>query len=109
MEIQFKNIDSRGIKLFIEQNGKEIARAYLYLLHNDLHKEPFGYMEDVFVDESLRGQGIGTRIVKELIEKARESGCYKLICTSRYENKKAHELYLKLGFKDCGNEFRINF
>lgn len=109
MDIQFKNIDSRGIKLFIEQDGKEIARAYLYLLHNDLHKEPFGYMEDVFVDESLRGQGIGTEIVRVLIQKARESGCYKLICTSRYENTKAHELYSRLGFKDHGKEFRIDF
>lgn len=109
MEIQFKTTQANSIKLFIEENGKEIARAYLYILKNDLHNEPFGFMEDVFVDESLRGQGIGSKIVLALIDKAREIGCYKLICTSRYENKKVHELYLKLGFKDRGNEFRIDF
>lgn len=26
----------------------EVARAYLYLMYNDLHSEPFGLMEDVF-------------------------------------------------------------
>jgi len=108
MEIKKKSVAGKGVKLFVQDKGKEIARAYLYILKNDLHKEPFGFMEDVFVDEKYRSQGLGTLLVKEIVKEARKSGCYKLIATSRYERSKVHELYLKLGFADYGKEFRMN-
>ncbi|HBX16020.1 MAG TPA: GNAT family N-acetyltransferase, partial [Candidatus Magasanikbacteria bacterium] len=47
MKIQQKKITTRGIKFFIKDGKKEIGRAYLYILKNDLHKEPFGFLEDV--------------------------------------------------------------
>lgn len=107
--INKKEVESKRIRFSIEEDGKEIAHAYLYLMKNDLHKQPFGLMEDVFVDESLRGKGHGTKIVKELIKEAKKQNCYKLIATSRYNRPKVHELYKELGFKDWGKEFRIDF
>jgi GNAT superfamily N-acetyltransferase len=99
----------RGIRIFIEDKGKEVAHAYLYFIQNDLKPKRYGLMEDVFVDESLRGQGIGTKLVKKIIKLAKENDCYKLIGTSRYEREKVHALYERLGFKDWGKEFRIDF
>lgn len=109
MEIQTKEISASGVKLFVEKDGKEVARAYLYLMTNDLHNHPFGFMEDVMVDESLRGQGIGTEIVNALVAEAKRRGCYKIIATSRHSRPKVHELYESLGWKDHGKEFRIDF
>ena len=108
MEIKQKIINAQAIKFFIEDDGKEIARAYLYILKNN-HEQPFGFMEDVFVDENFRSQGLGTKLLEELIRKARQNNCYKLIGTSRYERPKVHNLYIGLGFKDWGKEFRIDF
>ena len=76
---------------------------------NSLHEEPFGLLEDVYVDESLRGQKPGTEIVNAVIAEAKVRGCYKLIATSRYTRPRVHELYIRLGFKDHGNEFRMDF
>ncbi|MFA5076624.1 MAG: GNAT family N-acetyltransferase [Patescibacteria group bacterium] len=109
MEIQQQKITAEGVKFFIEADGKEVGRAHLYIMKNALHPEPFGLMEDVFVDESLRGQGMGTELVKQLIAKAKELGCYKLVATSRHSRPKVHELYERLGFKNHGSEFRIDF
>ena len=109
MEILTKEIKANGIKLFMKKGNREIARTYLYLLKNDLHKEPFGFLEDVFVDEEFRGEGLGTTIVTAAIEEAKKQKCYKLICTSRYTKPKVHELYMKLGFQDQGKEFRMDF
>ena len=109
MDIQKQTISVSGIKLFIEDDGKEVARAFLYLLKNDLHEEPFGFMEDVFVEENFSSQGLGTKIVEELIKVAKENNCYKLIATSRYARPKVHVMYERLGFKDQGKEFRIDF
>lgn len=109
MNIKQKTINALGIKLYIEDGGREVARAYLYILKNDLHNEPFGFMEDVFVDENYRSQGLGTKIIKELIKLARQNKCYKLIGTSRQERPKVHRWYLNFGFKNRGKEFRIDF
>lgn len=109
LKLRKKEISSKGIRFSLEENGKKIARAFLYLMKNDLHPEPFGFMEDVFVQEEFRGKGYGEKIVRALIEEARKKGCYKLICTSGHSRDNVHELYKKLGFCERGIEFRINF
>ena len=109
MDIKKKKISGYGIKFYVEENGKEVGRAYLYVMNNDLHDEPFGLMEDVYIDESLRGKGMGTKLVEGLVAEAKKIGCYKLIATSRYERERVHQLYGRLGFKDWGKEFRLDF
>jgi len=110
MNISQSEARSEGIRFSAQDDsGKEVARAFLYLMYNDLHKEPFGLLEDVEVDGSMRGQGIGTELVKSVIDAARERGCYKLIATSRHARPKVHELYERIGFENHGIEFRINF
>ena len=97
------------MKIILQENGLQIGRGFLFLLHNDLHAEPFGLMEDIFVEEAFRGKGHGQKITQAIIEEAKKRGCYKLICTSRFNNERAHQLYEKLGFQKQGNEFRMNF
>ena len=109
MDVVSKKIAAQGIRFSVSADGAEVARAYLYFMHNDLHQEPFGLMEDVYVDESQRGGGVGTRLVNEIVAAAKENGCYKLVATSRDSRPKVHELYRRLGFSDHGREFRINF
>lgn len=109
METMVLAVDAYGVKFSVEEDGKEIGRAYLYVLRNELHERPFGLLEDVFVEDSFRGRGFGSDLVKSVIEDARKKDCYKLICTSRYAKSKVHDLYLSLGFVDHGKEFRMDF
>jgi len=108
MEIQTKPVTATGIRLSVSVNDLEIARAYLYVMRNNLHDEPFGLLEDVYVDENYRAQGVGSELVKKVIEIAKEKNCYKIIATSRTSRSKVHELYKRLGFEEYGVEFRIN-
>ena len=103
-----KESKSYAIKVTAEENGKILGRARLYVMFNDLHEEPFGFLEDVFVEEGNRGKGVGTALVNAAIAEAKKQKCYKIICTSRYTSTKVHDLYMKLGFKDHGKEFRID-
>jgi GNAT superfamily N-acetyltransferase len=110
MEINQRPSRAEGVRFSIDRDGREVARAYLYLAENDLHPGRwFGLLEDVFVDESGRGRGLGTALVRHVIEEARRRGCYKLIATSRHERTRVHDLYRQLGFEDWGREFRLNF
>ncbi|QQS61106.1 MAG: GNAT family N-acetyltransferase [Candidatus Moraniibacteriota bacterium] len=104
-----QELSAQGFRFSFSQEGHEIARARLYILRNDLHEKPFGFMEDVFVQEFVRGKGWGKKLIEVVREKAREMGCYKLIATSREERESVHILYKKFGFKQRGKEFRIDF
>lgn len=98
-----------GQRFGVVSDGVEVAHAYLYVLKNDLHSDPFGLLEDVFVGSDMRGQGVGSELVRKVIAAAKEADCYKLIATSRTKRQKVHDLYIKLGFMDYGKEFRIDF
>lgn len=101
----------RGVRFSIRESEREVGRAYLYLLRNDLHPEPFGLLEDVFVAPEYRGGGQGNNLVRAVIERARDEGCYKLVATSRNDGTRdaVHTWYKRLGFEEYGTEFRMNF
>jgi|SRR3989344_1971178 len=109
MDINFsKENKSYAVKITVEEDGMILGSAYLYIMFNDLHKEPFGFLENVFVNEENRGRGIGSKLVEASILEAKKQNCYKIICTSRYKNAEIHKFYNKFGFKDYGKEFRID-
>lgn len=100
--------DCYAVKITFQENGQEVGRARLYIIYDDVHKEPHGLLEDVFVNESQRGLGLGTQLIETAIDEAKKIGCYKIICTSRYSREKIHVWYEKLGFKNYGVEFRMD-
>jgi len=109
MKIKKKEMEVKGIRFSTEVDGKEVARAFLYILFNDLHEEPFGFLEDVHVDKSQRRKGIATQLLNQVINDAKKRGCYKIVATSRHARPEVHRLYKRIGFKDQGIEFRLDF
>lgn len=101
-----EQLNALGFKFSIEDGGNEVARTRLYILKNDLHKEPFGFIEDVWVHPDHRGQGIAGRLVEAARKKAAEYNCYKIILTTRFKKRKVCAWYGRLGFKTHGFELR---
>jgi ribosomal protein S18 acetylase RimI-like enzyme len=67
-----------------------------------LYQIPTGlkaWIEDVVVDESARGQGIGEALNTAAIEEARRRGAKDLSLTSRPSREAANRLYQRLGFQ----------
>jgi ribosomal protein S18 acetylase RimI-like enzyme len=56
------------------------------------------WIEDVVVDESARGQGIGELLTREALQRAREAGARTVDLTSRPSRVAAGRLYERLGF-----------
>ncbi len=56
-------------------------------------------LEDVVVDEKCRGQGIGEKLTRTIIERARREGASSIYLTSQETRVAAHRLYEKVGFK----------
>jgi len=56
-------------------------------------------IEDVVVDEAMRGKGIGEALVREALRLAREDGADSVALTSSPRREAANWLYQKVGFK----------
>jgi len=57
------------------------------------------WIEDVVVDESARGMGIGKSLTLKAIEVAKEAGAKSVNLTSRPSREAANKLYQRVGFK----------
>jgi ribosomal protein S18 acetylase RimI-like enzyme len=55
-------------------------------------------IEDVVVDESARGKGLGEQLVKEALRLAKERGARSVSLTSRPDREAANRLYERIGF-----------
>jgi ribosomal protein S18 acetylase RimI-like enzyme len=56
------------------------------------------WIEDVVVDASARGSGVGEALTREAIRIASERGAQTIDLTSRRSREAAHKLYEKVGF-----------
>jgi len=55
-------------------------------------------IEDVIVDESARGQGIGEALIRRALETAKEADATHVTLTSNPKREAANRLYQKMGF-----------
>jgi GNAT superfamily N-acetyltransferase len=57
------------------------------------------WIEDVFVEESARGSGLGRALVEAAIARAAERGCRRVDLDTGADNAPAQKLYASLGFE----------
>ena len=92
-------ITSRSSVLFIARDATGEIVGSLTLV---LFRIPTGlraWIEDVVVDESARGQGVGQKLNEAALEYASTSGVATVDLTSRPSREAANRLYLRMGFK----------
>ena len=91
--------ESDSTKLFIgtDQSGEILGMLSLIVM-----KIPTGnkaWIEDVVVDESARGKGIGRDLMNHAHEEAKKHGVKSIDLTSRPSRESANELYQSLGYE----------
>ena len=57
------------------------------------------WIEDVIVDESARGQGVGEALTRAMIDASRDRECATVDLTSRPTREAANRLYQRMGFE----------
>jgi len=99
--------DPRQRLFVVEREGRLLASAALVVVPNVTHGgRPYAIVESVVVDEAARGSGVGTRLMRHIIARARDDGCYKIALTSRKHRVDAHRFYARLGFEATSEGFR---
>ena len=57
------------------------------------------YIAEIAIDSKLRGQGIGRKVIGDVIDYARRKGYKRVIIDADFRNKGAKRLYEKIGFR----------
>lgn len=93
--------DARHPVLVAEREGGVVAFGSL----NTFNPRPaYRFVADlsVYADRAARGEGIGRRIVRELLDRAQDLGYHKVVLAAFPFNAPARRLYLGLGFRPVG-------
>jgi phosphinothricin acetyltransferase len=56
----------------------------------------------IYIERSVRGKGIGSSLMEDLIKRAAELGYHKLVLSALTHNEKGKALYKKFGFREVG-------
>lgn len=90
---------AKKVHLVIEQDGEIVANAEAR--PNGKRQEHVGTVT-IAVDQAIRNQGVGTALLKQLIEEARKTQFKILVLSSMHINKAGLAVYEKIGFIKIG-------
>lgn len=65
----------------------------------DIEKDDL-YLAEIAIDESQRGQGLGRKVVCDVIKYAKSKNFKRVIIDADFRNKGAKKLYESIGFKE---------
>ena len=85
--------------LFAMVDGKEVGFALFFHNFSTFLGRAGLYLEDLFVKQEYRGQGIGKAFLKKLAEIAVERGCGRFEWSCLDWNQPSIDFYLSLGAK----------
>jgi ribosomal protein S18 acetylase RimI-like enzyme len=91
-------LHSDASSLFVAKVGARIVGT-LTLITFRIPTGRRAWIEDVIVDDSVRGEGIGERLMTAAIDEARARGARTIDLTSRPSREAANALYQKMGFE----------
>lgn len=102
--------DETPILVGVNENNRVMGYAFCVFERYDgtgaMTKRSTLYIDDLCVDEAIRGQHVGTQIYDAVLDFARKSGCYNVTLNVWYCNPSAMKFYearglnpLKLGME----------
>jgi GNAT superfamily N-acetyltransferase len=80
-------------------DGELVGVAVLSFLWTLEHGGPTVWLDEVYVEPSRRGAGIGRKLVEAAMQVARESGCIALDLEVDAGHEAAERLYERMGFR----------
>jgi len=94
-------VDAPDSVLLIARDERD-ANRIVGSLTLAMFRIPTGYrawIEDVVVDSDVRGRGIGDKLNRVALDRAREAGAKTVDLTSRPSREAANRLYQRIGFE----------
>lgn len=91
--------DSLHLFVLEAEGGNVDATCYLNIVPNITRRaSPYGIIENVVTEESLRNTGLGRRIIRHALRFAWDRGCYKVMLQTGSRRASTHNFYRACGF-----------
>ena len=95
--------DSRPVFAAIEEDGSMSGYCFCifqqHVNNNILTDIRTLYIDDLCVDETCRGQHVGSQLYRHVLDFAREQGCYNVTLNVWSCNESAMKFYERMGLK----------
>ncbi len=96
-----------GYRLYTAREDGRILGALGFRITNDLAWGRQLYIDDLVIDEEVRGSGIGKALLDFAKEEAAKAGCKQLRLCSSLNRTDAHRFYEREGVEKKGYAFGI--
>ena len=94
--------DPRFRAFVAEESGAIQGVITVWLRESLFHSGHVALIEELIVDESSRGQGIGSRLVDHMVAYCAQLGCAEVEVSTEAENRAARTFYARHGFVEQG-------
>ena len=88
--------------LVAEHRGKPVGVVTVHLFPSLHTSDPVAWLTALVVDETVRGTGVGSALVKRAEEWAARHGATRLALTSHLRRKEAHDFYKRRDYEQTG-------
>ncbi|MDR1781947.1 MAG: GNAT family N-acetyltransferase [Bacilli bacterium] len=108
IKVFLNNINDTNITYLVARDNNEVIAFasihYHLLLH---HVGLVAELEELYVFENYRKQGIARKLVNKIIEEAKKKDCELIELASNIKRKEAHKFYEKIGFSKTHYKFTM--
>lgn len=102
-----RKLGTELIAFIAKDEGKIVSAAYLHIIempaNSILLNGLYGEVLSVYTEPDYRGQGICTKLIKNLVEYGRRIGLGRIDLSATEEG---YPIYAKIGFKDKEHRYR---
>lgn len=91
-----------------EQNTELVGFVHVVLHPNTWNDTDCCYLEDLFVSDSVRGQGVGRALIENVYDFAKTKNCNRVYWVTTQDNHTAQALYDKIANKTDFVQYRHN-
>jgi GNAT superfamily N-acetyltransferase len=90
-----------------EQDGEVVGFANCVMHEGTWADRPICYLEDLFVDPRVRGQGVGRLLLQDLVDRGKSRGWEYLYWHTQEGNATARKLYDRFAAVDDFVKYRV--
>lgn len=92
--------------LLAEREGVPVGIVHFIMHRSTWTTGDYGYLQDLYVVETSRGNALGKGLILAVYEKARNAGCSRVYWTTQEKNERARKVYDRLASKTDFIQYR---